>query len=75
VTVYVEVGHIAVQLLANIVGEPTDCEDVSRAVEGHTFVEREAFASQNFVRDGAKARVVGFERVAWDWNGHRFDDN
>jgi hypothetical protein len=62
VTVAVEVRAIAVQPLADEVGEPPDAVEVAAAVQRHAVRVREPFASGDLARDRLK-RWVGDAHV------------
>ena len=63
VPVDVEVADVAVALLADVVGEPADGQQVGRAIEGDAVVEVEPLAGQHLVGDRLEPRVVDY-RVA-----------
>ena len=63
VAIDVEVGDVAVESLADEVGEPADGEDVAGLVEGDAVIEGEALTRVDFGGDGEEARVVGLEGV------------
>ena len=58
VAIDVEVADVAVALLANVVGEPAEGQQVGRAVEREAVVGSQALAGQDLGGDGLKARVV-----------------
>ena len=59
----VEISAITVQALANIVGQPSDGEDVACSVKQGAVVRVQAVAREDFVVDRVQARVVGLEVV------------
>ncbi len=59
----VEVGGVAVQPLANVIGQPADRQDIAGAIERQRVVGREPLLRHDFVVDGSQAGVVGLERV------------
>src|SRR6202171_6805747 len=48
VAIDVEVGDVAVALLADVVGEPTDGEEIGRAIERDTVGGVKALPGENF---------------------------
>ena len=57
VPVDVEVADIAVALLAHVIREPADRQQVVRLEEREAVIGREALARQDFLSDGLEARV------------------
>ena len=55
VPVDVEVADVAVALLANVIGEPAEREQVGRAIERDAVVEAEPLAGHHFGGDGLRA--------------------
>ena len=53
----VVIADVAVALLADVVGEPADAEQVVRLEEREAVVGAEAFAGHYFGRDGLEMRV------------------
>src|ERR1039457_6984225 len=77
---HVEVGDGTVHPLANVVRQPTDCQDVTRAIERKRVVSRQTLMSHHLVVNWHQARVVGLERVellgggcVLRYGGHRFN--
>src|SRR6266705_6991689 len=52
VAIDVVVGDVAVFPFPDVIGKPADGEKVGRAIQLDAFVEGEAFARADFVRDG-----------------------
>ena len=82
VAVDIEVSDVAVHPLANMVRQPADRQNVTRAVERQRVVSRQTFVRHHLVVNGPKARVVGLEGVkllsargVLGNVGHRFNDN
>ena len=61
VAIDVEVADVAVALLANVVGEPAEGQQVGRAVEREAVVGVQALAGQDFLGDGLQPRVVNHQ--------------
>ena len=58
VAIHVEEAGVAVALLAHVIGEPADGEQVRRTVERDAVVGGQALAGQDFVGDRLQVRVV-----------------
>src|SRR5438105_7331315 len=52
VAVDVVISNVAVEALADLVGEPAQSDDVIRSVKFHPFFERKAFAAEYLVGNG-----------------------
>ena len=52
VPVDVEIGDVAVALLANVVGQPANGQQIGRAVQQDAVVNAKAFTGEHFARDG-----------------------
>jgi hypothetical protein len=63
VAVDVVIGHVAVFLLADVIGEPTHGEQVGGAIKLDAVAERETFAGEDFVGDRSKS-LVGEDEFA-----------
>ena len=63
VAVDVEIRHVPVALLANVVGQPAHRQQVRRAVKQHAVVNRKPFTSEHFARDGLQP-LVGDDQFA-----------
>ena len=61
--VHIEIGHVAMEALAQVVGEPANGEDVPGAVERDRIFKAQAFAGKNLVCNGLEARVVSLKPV------------
>jgi hypothetical protein len=55
----VEVGEVAVQALADVVGQPADCQNVRRGVEREPVFSAETPLSHHLGGDRLQMRVVG----------------
>ena len=62
VPIDVEIGDVAVALLANMIREPADREQIRRAKQQNAVVARQPFARQNLVGDRLKRWSV---MVSW----------
>ena len=62
--VYVEIGSVAVQPLAHVVGQPPDSEDVARAIERHRVIFGETLFGHDLVVDGPQPRDRRSEKGA-----------
>src|SRR5580704_9521530 len=67
VAIDVEVGAVAVEALADVVGHPSDGENVAGAVERERVFGGEAFAGKHFGVNRLETRVVGLKRVGLEW--------
>ena len=57
VAIDIEVADVAVALLANVIGEPADGEQIVRLEEREAVFSCEARAGKDFGRDGPEPRV------------------
>ena len=57
VAIDVEIRDVAVLFFADVIRQPSDCEQVRRTVELDAVFERKALACEDFVRDGLQFRV------------------
>src|SRR5664279_3122113 len=80
VAVHVEVGDVTVHPLANVVRQPTDRQDVTRAVERKRVVSRQTLVSHHLVVNWLQASVVGLKGMkllgggcVLRYGGHRFN--
>src|SRR5208282_2616499 len=64
VPVDVEVADVAVALLADVVREPADCEQIVRLEEREAVFGAQALAGENLVRDWLKTRVRDLQLAA-----------
>src|SRR5882762_2623649 len=53
----VEIGDVAVFFFTDVIGEPSDCQQIGRAIEVDAIFEGEAFAGEDFVGDGLQSLV------------------
>ncbi len=78
VAIDVEVGHVAMHPLAHMVGQPTHCEHITRAIERQAVVRTEPLLGHHLGGDRLQAGVVRLECVAWagahGLNAHTNDD-
>ncbi len=68
VPVDVEVSHVPMHALAHMIRQPANGQDVGRTVKGQCVIAVEALSGQDFVGNGAEARVVrleGFVHGLW----------
>ncbi len=63
VPVDIEICHVSVQAFANMVGQPANGQDVSRAVERYRLIKTEPLAGKYLCGDGLQAGVVRLERM------------
>ena len=63
VAIDVEVGVVAMQALAHLIGQPSHRQDVPGLVEHRPIVGAQALARKDFVADRQQARVVSLESV------------
>src|SRR5215472_4101281 len=63
VPVDVEISHIAVHALADVIGQPANRQDISRAIEGYSIVKAQPFMGKHLIRDGQEPRVFGLKYV------------
>ncbi len=63
VPVDVEVSRVTVHAFANVIGQPADCQDVARTIEGERVVDREPLLRHDLVTDRVQADIVGLERA------------
>src|SRR5262249_19278802 len=75
VPVDVEVGHVAVQPLADMVGQPAHRQDIRRTIQGYSVIKGEALMGEDLVGDGQQAAVIGLKpvclRARFGWSrGH-----
>jgi hypothetical protein len=63
VPVDVEVGSVGVHPLADMVGQPPDGENVTRAIERQRIFGRKALLRHHLFVDGLQPRLVGLKGV------------
>src|SRR5579864_2099695 len=61
VTIDVEIGLVAVQALAHVVGQPTDGEDVTGSIERKRVIRTEALVGKHLVVNRSETLVVGLK--------------
>src|SRR3954471_16685028 len=55
----VEISLVAVHSFANVISQPTDCENIASAIQRYPISEVEALACKDFFMDRFKPSVVG----------------
>src|SRR5580765_6637218 len=63
VPVDVEVSDVSVEFFADVIGEPTDSEDVAATIERHAVVEAEPHTGEDLLGNRAEGGVIGLKRV------------
>jgi hypothetical protein len=68
VAIDVVIADVAVALLADVIREPANGQEIIRFEEPHAFVCVEAFSSENFIGNRPEARVCDLEfRIHSRW--------